>query len=514
MSKLVEPVVPTFNQFRDLVDNVIMSRDQLIKKYLDPRRDYNDECGYPDTSAITANDYKNLYERNGIAARVVEIMPQESWQVQPLVFEDENKETETAFEEAWMELGRELGGESWYEDDECNPVYEALERADQLSGIGHYGVLLLGLDDGKELYEPAEPRRGQKLLFLRAFDETLAQITRYENDPNNSRFGYPVEYSLTFSSVDENTSGLSQTTVTRKVHWARVIHLADNLGSSEIVGVPRQRPVYNRLLDLTKLYGGSAEMYWRGAFPGLSLETHPQLGGDVEVNTSALRGQLENYMNGLQRYLNLIGMSAKSLAPQVVDPSAQIEVQLDAICIVIATPKRIFMGSERGELASSQDSKAWNRRVQRRQSKYVTPRVIVPFVNRLIQLGVLPVPKQYGLGWPELDALSDTELAAIAVHKTEAMAKYVQGSVENLMLPIDYLTRILGFSKDETTTIIDAVMEEMDEREEEQEQLMEEAAKLAEQQAAAVPPVQQRQGATNAPQSKATQVQGQPAQQR
>ena len=37
-----------------------------------------------------------------------------------------------------------------------------------------------------------------------------------------------------------------------------------------------------------------------------------------------------------------------------------IEVHLQAICIKIPCPKRVFMGSERGELASAQDDSQWN----------------------------------------------------------------------------------------------------------------------------------------------------------
>lgn len=242
---------------------------------------------------------------------------------------------------------------------------------------------------------------------------------------------------------------------TQSIHWSRCVHLADNLGSSEVFGVPRMRPVYNRLLDLRKLYGGSAEMYWRGAFPGLSVETHPQLGGDVEIDKSALRTQIEQYQNTLQRYLALTGMSAKSLAPQVVDPTNQIDVQLTAICIRLGIPKRIFMGSERGELSSNQDASTWTDRLRDRQTNYINPRVIAPFVNRLIALGVLPVPERYGIVWPDLESVSDAEQAVNAAKRMEAITKYVQGDVESLMHPADFLTREMGFSAEDADAILE-----------------------------------------------------------
>jgi len=223
-----------------------------------------------------------------------------------------------------------------------------------------------------------------------------------------------------------------------------------------VFGVPRQRPVYDRLYDLYKLYGGSAEMYWRGAFPGLSLETHPQLGGDVTVDAAATRTQMEQYMNGLQRYLLNTGISAKSLAPQVVDPSKQIEIQLDAICIQLKVPKRIFLGSERGELASTQDSKAWNNRLMSRQNGYITPRIIVPFIDRLITFGVLPEPQGYSIVWEDLNSLTEEQQSIIAKNRIEAIAKYVASSgAETLVPPQFFLTDMLGFTDQQATAMLE-----------------------------------------------------------
>jgi hypothetical protein len=102
-----------------------------------------------------------------------------------------------------------------------------------------------------------------------------------------------------------------------------VIHVNDVhdvAGSSEIFSPPRMRPVLNRILDLQKIYGAAGEGYWQGAFTGVSLETHPQLGGDVTIDSADVRSQLENYMNSLQRWLAITGMSAKTLSPTVTDP--------------------------------------------------------------------------------------------------------------------------------------------------------------------------------------------------
>lgn len=209
-------------------------------------------------------------------------------------------------------------------------------------------------------------------------------------------------------------------------------------------------------------------MYWRGAFFGLSIEGHPDETTKFDADT--VRTAMEKYMTGLQRYILSPSATIKSLAPQVVDPSPQIDVQITAICIQIDVPKRIFMGSERGELASSEDKGSWNGRLNGRQIGYITPRIIVPFADRLIMIGVLPEPEGYSVVWPDLDALTDEQQAAVAAKRTEAMAKYVGGNVEAIMPPLDFLTRILGMTNEEAEAILEAAVEAAGEREEGEEE--------------------------------------------
>jgi uncharacterized protein len=453
----------TVNEAKDMLHKItenLNSRQHQLTQLLDIRRDYNHEAGYPETHELTIEKYQQMYDREGVSTRVVEVFPMESWLVEPTVFETEDNETNTAFEIAWKDLAKDFTENSWYEDSEGNPIWEYLMRADIQSGIGSFGTLLLGIDDGLELHEEATPKKGQKLTFLRPFSQALSSVTNYEQDATNPRYGQPTEYNLSFQNLlnqAEPTSGQDQSV--KRVHWTRLIHLADNLQSSEQFGVPRQRPVFNYLMNLLKLYAGSAEMYWKGAFPGYSIETHPSMPGEVDIDTSSIKDQMEQMMNTLQRYGSFQDVTLKDHAPQVVDPSPQIMVQIEAICIRLGIPKRIFLGSERGELASSQDTLAWNRRITARQSKYITPRIIVPFVDRLIWLGILPTPKAYNIVWPTLGLLSPEEESNVALKRTESIAKYVGGGVETLIHPHDYLTKVLNFTIEEATEIIDSAWE-------------------------------------------------------
>lgn len=524
----------TEGKFGDYILNQLISRAELIRKHLDPRRSVDDECGYP-VHELSPREYMDLYNTNPVAARVVEVWPEECWQVQPSIFEDSDPSVETPFEIALQDLNQSLHGEnSWFQDEEGQALYDYMKKADKISRIGKFGVILIGIDDGKPLSEeaefvkkivqakpkltkepeedpdeateeetdeppdekppatnyivpmvdsglppvpdqlggsppsvpsstqegvPAEDTRqeGQirKLLFLRVLPQTLVSVVDIEKDRTSTRYGQPTKYKVTMSDPSTGTG-----TIDEEVHWTRIVHIPSDEGiSDELYGAEAMKIVLHPLLDIKKLLGGSAEMYWLGAFGGIALETHPHLGKDDIENPEELKDMMEKWAMGLQRWFALLGMSAKSLAPQVVDPTPQIKVQIDIICIKITMPVRVFMGSERGELASSQDDASWNDRVAARQRNRCTPRIVVPLINRFISLGCLPQPVGYSVLWPDITSQSVTEKTTWINSIVMAMKEYVAAGLSEFITPHDFLTRILDFDDLEAQDIIDAAEE-------------------------------------------------------
>jgi len=464
---------------RDLVANASLMRSSLLNKLIDSRRDIDQECGYPKT--LTTEHYKLMYDREGVATRIVSLYPEESWAVDPAVWETEDP-SETAFEQAFRQLEQEF------------QLWAYLAKVDEISGIGRFGVLLLGLGDGKELSEPVDGidesgakmgKATHKLLYLRAFDESLVTVKGSEMDRRNPRFGKPTKYSISFESdalTRTSWEGELQTTVSQEqlVHWSRIIHIADNRRCSEVYGVPRMQMLFNRLYDLRKVAGGSGEMFWKGGFPGYSFEMDSNARPLTADQKTELREEVANYADGLQRYLTLQGINAKSLVPQVVSPKAHIDIQLELIAIALGVPKRVFMGSEQAQLASSQDAASWNKRVGRRQNKYLTPYVIRPTIDRLIAFGVLPEPEEYQVQWPDLESPSDKDKAEVMGKVVEAFAKYVGGNVDQLVAPETFLTMFANLEPDQVKEIMDAARQreremEVDEEGLEEEQEAEEA---------------------------------------
>jgi len=438
-----------------MIINAFTSRVQWLQRLMDPRRDIEAECGHP--IVVTIEDYKRLFMRGDVANRIVSLVADESWVQRPEVLENEEDE-ETDFEQAWKELDKSLG------------VINVMQRGDVLSGIGRFGVILLGFDDGLSLNEPVAsgPRR---LLYLRPFDESLATVKSLENDITNERYGLPKDYQIQFTDAELlSMSDPAQKTLTTSttIHWTRIIHLCDNRFSSDVFGAPRMEKVLNRLLDIRKIAGGSAEMFWKGGFPGLSIEAAPGLEDRVTFDEDATKEQLEAYMNGLQRYLAFVGMQTKSLAPQIADPDPHVKLQLQLIATALGVPWRVLIGSEAAQLASEQDTRAWNKRLHRRRTDYVTPYIIRPLVDRLVEYGVLPEPEELIVNWPDLNSPSDLDKAAIAEKQTNAIAKYVQSQSDSLIPPFHFFTRILNMEDDEADAIIEDAMDAVDDSEDDE----------------------------------------------
>ena len=617
-------------EFLGMVQNEFLSRGAFINRWMDPRRDYNRECGYPETYELTSEKWMDYYERHPIACRVVELFPTECWQITPDLYEEDDPNVTTPFEQGFKDLAIALRGQNSYykpEEEIVHPLWEYCKRIDILSGIGQFGVMLLGFDDGLSLNQPvdgweeqtvgnitwneqgliglqkalgdlakhlsitdisitdngqivfnkpydeedpnveeevedpkakgngkpikkptdkavdkkitdkenmqsskspfppepsdskggsqpsaaafgninpqqgkyrdpmdtsgqndikpygdqqpefgavetkennppdpnAQQGTGRKLLYIRVFPENLIQIMQYEQNMASPRFGQPTMYRVTLNDPMQQQTGVGLPLSTIEVHYSRIIHIADvgaNAVSSEIFAAPRMRPVLNQLIDLQKILGACGEGYWKNAFATLAAETHPSLGGDVTIDSADLREQMKKWRDSLDRVLAATGVTWKTISPQVVDPNSYVQNELNAICIKLACPLRVFMGSEMGVLASGQDSIAWSFRVMERRKNYLTPRLIVPLIDRLIRVGVLPAPTEgYTVSWDDTQKLTPTEQAQVGGAVTGAIATYISGQCDQLIEPVTWLTDVMGWDRDKAQSAVDATME-------------------------------------------------------
>ena len=145
-------------------------------------RKYYDVLGYP--YSISIQEYGQRYNRQDIAGRVVDLPAVDTWRKPPQVSED--GDTSTDFAQAWESLTKERGLGVWGK----------LSRADRLSGIGEFGVLLMGLNDGQEdLSKPVDDSKLNSiddLLYLRPIPQGDARgmrvrILEFDENPQSER---------------------------------------------------------------------------------------------------------------------------------------------------------------------------------------------------------------------------------------------------------------------------------------------------------------------------------------
>ena len=416
-------------------------------------RDYNGQFGYP--TAVSKYEYQNMYDRNPFAHRIVQLFPTECWTTHPSI-QDNDAPTESPFVSAFNKMNRQ------------HSFWAFLRRVDILSGIGAFGIVVFGLDDNQPLSSPIEgfddpeyPKKHQ-LLYLRTFPHSMVDIQSRCMDRSSARYGSPEMYQIQNTPNRDLLEDTAIDMTTINVHWTRVLHVADNKEIGEIYGVPRMQLVYNILLDITKVFGCAGEMFYKGAYPGYSITTvDNQL--PVQFDIESIQQKMAQFENGFQRWIGLQNAQINALPSMYSEPSGLMEQYINAIAVALAVPRRIFEGSERGELASGQDAILWSNRLQERRANYIVPNMVRPFVNRLIRYGIIPEPfnKDYTVEWNPQQYSSEQDGTSKADMETQILERYFSADLSRIMSPKDYLMRYAGMSEKEAGTYLNNAKEYM-----------------------------------------------------
>jgi hypothetical protein len=395
---------------------------------------------------ITYADYMSRYTRQDIAKAVIDRPVKQTWSG-PLIIQESNDDQETPFEAAWKVL------------EESHQLKTKFSRVDKLAGIGSYAILLLGLDDVKSQQDFSKPvpTGTRKLIYVKPYGEGAASIVSYVKETTDPRYGLPEMYQIKVinaaGSTGANTSSIESITV--NVHYSRIIHIVYEVLENETIGIPSMEVIYNRLQDLEKIVGGDAEMFWRGARPGYAGKVDEKFQSTSQTQLD-LKNQIDEYENNLRRILVTEGVDLKALDSQVTDPTNHVAIQIGMISAEKQIPKRILLGSERGELSSSQDADEWRTYCQNRRDEHAGPHIVKPFVKKMIELNILPKPgtEEWSIIWSDLFALSEADLIKIGKDRTTALKDYSTNPVAEAIIPPEaFLQYFLGFNDDQIAVI-------------------------------------------------------------
>jgi hypothetical protein len=371
-------------------------------------------------------DYVTRYQRDALASRIVEALPKDTWRAGGELIEDDNPDKMTAFEQAWEDLARRL------------QVWPTFLRADILAGLGRFSVILIGVPG--EMSEPLPARFSlDEIAYLTPFGEDDVTIRELVRDPHDPNYGLPASYSIQRIGGTV-ASGVLNTRAQTIVDASRIIHVADGMLTDRIYGRSRLESVWNLLDDLQKVVGGGAEAFWKRAHQGYHFDLDKDLENLSAPDVQALKDKADDFANGMSRTLATKGIKAKVFGSDVADFSSPIDAIVTLIAGTVGIPKRILMGSERGELASSQDRTNWNDRITDRRTSYAEPQYVRAFVDLLIERGALPPPSKYIVRWPEIQFLTEQEQAAVATQ----WAALNKNQAEQVITANEIRDRILG----------------------------------------------------------------------
>lgn len=384
--------------------------------------------GYPES--VMSDDYWREYRRGGVANRIVKAFPKACWRDGAVVRDDDGaglKPGEDGFSKfalAWDQLERQ------------HAAFRSMERSDRLARVGQYAVLVMGFQDGMPLSAPMEGQAA--LTYLAPYAERSVTITQWDTDRRSPRYGLPVVYRVETGGVADRSTSQVVPRSSFTVHHTRVLHIVEDPDDNEVFGEPALRPPWNYLCDLEKVSGAAAETFWLNARGGLAIEAASDAQIDAE-GLAAMREQAQEYEDQLRRILAFHGAEVKMLTSSVPSPQYHMEMLQALIAGTTGIPQRILFGSERGELASSQDENSWESRVDERRQQHCGPMILGPFVTRMIETGNLPLPNgDWWVVWPEASAASPEKEADIALKRAQALATYSNSLSEQIVPPSEF----------------------------------------------------------------------------
>lgn len=382
-------------------------------------RDLFNAFGYLTEPAY--DDYRATFDRDGLATQAVEKFSNATWAKGATLVDDDERSDDgdltSPFLTAWNEMTDRLG------------LWQVIREADVLSGIGRFSLLHIGLPG--DFSKPAS--KAARIYYLAAYPEDQVIIREVEKSATSERYGLPTLYQITPSQEDQELLGAR----TRDYHWTRIMHIAENKLGSRIYGRPRLQTVINRLFDLEKVTGGSAEAVWLLVFKGLAIIAREgvEMPGPGSTELTSLNDEIEKYVHGLQRVMKLSGVDVESLGTETVDAMPTYQMLISYIAGSLEIPQRILIGSERGELASTQDKDAWQSVIRNRQKTFAEPSILRPFIDKCISLGALPAPRRdkYEVEWPPLFEPTPKEKVEIANLMAAGASQITNGVSEDAM---------------------------------------------------------------------------------
>lgn len=383
-----------------------------------------DEFGYPDQ--VGFEQYYRAYERNPVAHAGVHKLLDNCWADNPTIIDgDEAREaTKTS---PWEKQVTKLLKKHW----------PKIKDADRRNLIGRYSALLIQFKDGREWHLPVDRTlvgslKEAAIVRLIPAWESQVKPGDFDTDTMSETYGQPVSYNFNEQPVgDDGTYGPVRGVT---VHPDRIIILSEGSEDENMLsGVPYLRAGYNKLLDLEKVSGGSAEGFLKNASRQLgiafdkdtdiaTLSNQAKEAGFKDLG-DALNDKVGRMNRGTDAALVMQAGEPSVLSVAAADPDPTWTVNANEFAASIQCPFTILFGQQTGRLASDEDKTDWAKRCNGRRWGFMSA-VITAVIERFWTMGAIdrPVSGEVTLAWSDLLAPSEKEKIA----NMQAMAEVAQ----------------------------------------------------------------------------------------
>ncbi len=333
-----------------------------------------------------------LWERHPIAQTIVERPPKDTWRKPPKILNENDEEIDPPFIKK-------------------NELIKTSRKADRLQRLHGLAIIIIGTRN-EFLEEP--PTNNPTYLEVYSVKDLSSEGWEVEKDRSSENYGEPVKW---FIEEEEETL---------EIHGNRVLPVAELTLEHDLDSYSALDPNFNALTNISKVLGGNSEAHYQRGLSPLYFNFENELRESDEL---ALNHEMKKFRTGLTDYIALADAEVSELSGDPSSIKENIELNLGFISAHTNIPKRILIGSERGELASTQDEANYYGYIDHRRSLIAEEMILRPYLNFL--------EKNYGfegfsrIEWPSLFELNEVEKSKILMNKASALKNLIS-AINNL----------------------------------------------------------------------------------
>lgn len=388
------------------------------------------------------DDFFNLYERQGIAHGVVDLLNEKCFETRPWVIEGDEfdeKRKETQWEKELRLFAK------------TSKLWKTFKTADSYRMVGRYSAIILQLSDGKAWDSPVVGPRPVIKKLIPAWEGQLTPDS-IETNPLSPEYGEPAFWQYKEGEVKQAGDD-SIAPRNLKIHPDRIIIIGDWRAGSSFL-----KAGYNAFVNLEKIEGGSGESFLKNA----GRQMHVDYDKEVDLSQIARQYGLKDVAdlktlfdeearslnNGGDRLMITQGARATPLVSVVPDPQPHYDISIQTVSASVRIPAKVVVGMQTGERASVEDLKQFNKRAQGRRVDDLTDDSD-QIIRHLIRIKAIePAPGgEFTTMWDDLTESSQAEKLAFA----EQMSKINQanaGTGEPAVYLATEMRDVSGFDND------------------------------------------------------------------